>query len=70
MMFFLNLTQFRSRSWFWNYKIDLFRVDTGDDGRISKEEFTAPPVKESIEKVICTYHILLYVLSENSLLIL
>lgn len=26
------------------------RVDTGDDGRISKEEFTTPQVKEAIEK--------------------
>lgn len=26
------------------------RVDTGDDGRISKEEFTNPKVKDAIEK--------------------
>ena len=31
--------------------INLLRVDTGDDGRISKEEFTNPKVKDAIEKV-------------------
>ncbi len=28
-----------------------FRIDTGDDRRISLEEFTAPNMKETIEKV-------------------
>ena len=32
-------------------KYIFLRVDTGDDGRISKEEFTNPKVKDAIEKV-------------------
>ena len=30
---------------------DDFRVDTGDDDRISKEEFTSDELKEAMEKV-------------------
>ena len=31
---------------------DYFRVDTGDDDRISKEEFTSDGLKSAMEKVI------------------
>ena len=31
---------------------DDFRVDTGDDDRISKEEFTSDGLKSAMEKVI------------------
>ena len=29
----------------------LFRIDTGDDNRVSKEEFTSEVIKETIERV-------------------
>ena len=32
-------------------KLDVCRIDTGDDNRVSREEFTSDTIKETIERV-------------------
>ena len=31
--------------------LNVLRIDTGDDGRVSREEFTSDAIKAAIEKV-------------------